>query len=492
MQKLSFMAILAMSTMLTACGGGGGGSGHSFNTQIPTLNLPNGSVVEQSGTRIQTVNNKEERTARYETAVAQVTGKSKTSIPDIDTAYANMNKILVNNDFTTFTETDILLSLAMADPNQDIDGLKGKTLSELQTAAQSDALKSIAEDTFARYGTERDLSLKDIKLYEPNDANAEIYSFIINADGILTGLKMSDEAGSTNINFDIIGNGTYKSDKQLSNYGFKYIVPGTTRAFEEEFTFEGEKTPEQIRAAFIETAKKEWANEPELTELINWLQTADFNNMVDTEHVCEDSTTNCIYKEYLTDNVVVKYDSFAKDVGLKYSDFGKLDFDVSNGAEVDFSLFQGGYEQLSAKAKDLPNVAEAMTFTGKALAEVEYWNGVDEDHEEIALYSGSANLTFQNGKEKLVADFADWHKLQFETNDSGSYDFTFTGTPKNATFAMDPNGYTHSELDITYYGENPKNPDEAGGLGWFDHNKQVGDHYEWIGGKMVFGATCDK
>ena len=134
MKKLSFMAVLAVSTMLTACSSGGSGGGTSF---VPTTSLPDGSTVPESGTSIQTVNNSQRRTANYENAVEAV-GSTATGIAvlstkatsnataeEINNAYSNMNKILVNQDFTNATKEDILLSLAMA--GEDIEGLKDKS-----------------------------------------------------------------------------------------------------------------------------------------------------------------------------------------------------------------------------------------------------------------------------------------------------------------------------------------------------------------------------
>ncbi|MBQ9090515.1 MAG: hypothetical protein IJY58_05665, partial [Alphaproteobacteria bacterium] len=126
MKKLSFMAVLAVSTILTACSSDSSGGGTSFvsgngggGSSIPVTSLPDGSTVPESGTSIQTVNNSQRRTANYENAVESVSGTASgiavlASAPsagnataeEINNAYSNMNKILVNQDFTNATKED--------------------------------------------------------------------------------------------------------------------------------------------------------------------------------------------------------------------------------------------------------------------------------------------------------------------------------------------------------------------------------------------------
>ena len=500
MKKLSFMAVLALSTMLTACSSGGSGGGSSF---IPTTSLPDGSTVPESGTSIQTVNNSQRRTANYENAVeavggtasgiavlASATSTGNTTAEEINNAYSNMNKILVNQDFTNATKKDILLSLAMA--GEDIGGLKDKSLDEIKTAAQSSAIQSKAEDVYARLGTERNLSLKDVTFYDPEYAfdkdDGAVYNFIIDKDGNLTGLQETDDGGASVMKFNRSGKGVYQNNEGLVSYGFAYKGE-YGRFYEEEVTLPKSTSVEDIKKSLKEAAQAHWGTEPKETmdAILAFIDTLDLTNGLIDEDVCEEQG-NCAYKDMDIDAVTVKFDNKGQDVGLKYADFGTITYDIKAGNETDkdVDLFYGGYEALSAKASDLPQVGTEMNFEGKALAQV--WSEGRNDENEIEytkLYNGSADLTFKNGKETLVADFTDWHKVTIETADSG-YDISISGTAKDDKFAIDPSAETYLYgTDIRYYGENPKNPDEFVGSASFENSNSE----RWMGGEIVFGGT---
>ena len=495
------MAVLALSTMLTACSSGGSGGGSSF---IPTTSLPDGSTVPESGTSIQTVNNSQRRTANYENAVESVSGTvsgiavlasapsaGNATAEEINNAYSNMNKILVNQDFTNATKEDILLSLAMA--GEDIEGLKDKSLDEVKTAAQDLAIKSKAEDVYARLGTERDLSLKDVTFYDPeyagyDKADGAIYNFIIDKDGNLTGLQETDDGGASVLKFNRSGNGVYKNNEGFVSYGFAYKGE-YGRFYEEEVTLPKSTSIEGIKKALKESAQAHWGTEPKETmdAILAFIDTLDLTNGLIDEDVCEEQG-NCAYKDIDVDAGTVKLDNKGQDVGLKYADFGTITYDIKAGNETDkdVALFYGGYEALSAKASDLPQVDTEMNFEGKALAQV--WSEGRNDENEIEytkLYNGSADLTFKDGKETLVADFTDWHKVTIKTAGSG-YDISISGTAKDDKFAIDPSAETYLYgADIRYYGENPKNPDEFVGSASFENSNSE----RWMGGEMVFGGT---
>lgn len=495
------MAVLALSTMLTACSSGGSGGGSSF---IPTTSLPDGSTVPESGTSIQTVNNSQRRTANYENAVeavggtasgiavlASATSTGNTTAEEINNAYSNMNKILVNQDFTNATKKDILLSLAMA--GEDIGGLKDKSLDEIKTAAQSSAIQSKAEDVYARLGTERNLSLKDITFYDPeyagyDKADGAVYNFIIDKDGNLTGLQETDDGGASVMKFNRSGKGVYQNNEGLVSYGFAYKGE-YGRFYEEEVTLPKSTSVEDIKKSLKEAAQAHWGTEPKETmdAILAFIDTLDLTNGLIDEDVCEEQG-NCAYKDIDIDALTVQLNNQGKDVGLKYADFGTITYDGKAGNETvkDVALFYGGYEALSAKASDLPQVDTEMNFEGKAVAQV--WSEGRNDENEIEytkLYNGSADLTFKNGKETLVADFTDWHKVTIETAGSG-YDISISGTAKDDKFAIDPSAETYLYgTDIRYYGENPKNPDEFVGSASFENSNSE----RWMGGEMVFGGT---
>ena len=511
MKKLSFMAVLALSTMLTACSSGGSGGGSSFipgtgggngggGSSIPVTSLPDGSTVPESGTSIQTVNNSQRRTANYENAVEAVgsttTGvavlstkaTSNTTAEEINNAYSNMNKILVNQDFTNATEQDILLALAMV--GEDVSDLKGKTLDELKVEAQNSDIKATATDVYAKLGTERDLSLKDVTFYDPeyalDKADGAVYNFIIDKDGNLTGLKETDDGGASVLEFNRIGDGKYKIDKALVNYGFQYMVNGYPEGLGTEITMSKTATLDEIKAAFKTSANASWKSQLSddvMNAMLAWIDGLTMSDLQGSEEEQEGKGINFGYSEPCADSATITYGSIGKDVGLKYADFGSITYDVKLGNETDkdTTLFYGGYDELSAKASDLPQVDTEMNFEGKALAKVE--REINDD-DVSKLYNGTANLTFKDGKETLVADFTDWHKVTIETDGSkpSGYAFTFDKTPTDTNFTVPFGG--REAVDIKYYGENPKNPDEFAGSAFYE---QGGFNAE-----MVFGGTRKK
>lgn len=501
MKKLSFMAVLALSTMLTACSSGGSGGGTSF---VPTTSLPDGSTVPESGTSIQTVNNSQRRTANYENAVeavggtasgiavlASATSTGNTTTEEVNNAYSNMNKILVNQDFTNATKEDILLSLAMA--GEDIEGLKDKSLDDIKTAAQDLAIKSKAEDVYARLGTERNLSLKDITFYDVDEGvfkDGSKYTFIIDKNGNLIGLKETDDFGASVLEFNKIGNGKYKIDKALVNYGFQYMVDGYPEGVGTEITMSKTATLDEIKKAFKTSANASWKSQLSddvMNGMLAWIDGLTMADLQGSEEEQEGKGINFGYSEPCADSATITYGSIGKDLGLKYADFGIITYDIKLGNETDkdTALFYGGYDKLSAKASDLPQVDTEMNFEGKALAHV--WAGhkdPDNDIETSKLYNGTADLTFKDGKETLVADFTDWHKVTVETNAySSGYDINVSGTAKDTTYALE-NPYL-AGADIRYYGENPKNPDEVVGTAYFWGDNDT----HWVDTEMVFGAT---
>lgn len=504
MKKLSFMAVLAVSTILTACSSDSSGGGTSFvsgngggGSSIPVTSLPDGSTVPESGTSIQTVNNSQRRTANYENAVESVSGTASgiavlASAPsagnataeEINNAYSNMNKILVNQDFTNATKEDILLSLAMA--GEDISDLKEKTLDELKAEVQNSDIKSKAEDVYARLGTERNLSLKDITFYDPeyasNKAEGAVFNFIIDKDGNLTGLQETDDGGASVLKFNRSGNGVYTNNEGLVSYGFVYKGEYGL-SYEEELTLPKSTSVEGIKKALKEVAQARWGTEPKETmdAILAFIDTLDLTNGLIDENVCE-AQGNCAYKDNEVSTATVQLDNKGKDVGLKYADFGTITYDIKAGNEsgTDITLFSGGYEALSAKASDLPQVDTEMNFEGKALANVETEVGKDDISK---LYNGTANLTFKDGKETLVADFTDWHKVTIETDGSkpSGYAFTFDKTPTDTNFTVPSGGYAQEAVDIKYYGENPKKPDEFAGSAFYEQGE--------FNAEMVFGGT---
>lgn len=482
MRLSTILSTLMFTTALTACGGGGGG-GH---TNIPHTTLPN------VGTSIKAVNNTQERTTAYEGALALVGVTTDTSAEEIDKAYENMKKILVQEDLTDVTKEDILLSLALV--GEDIEELKEKSLEELKSEVLNSDLKTKAEDVYAKLGNERNLTLSDVVFYNPGDENnRDIITFTVDETGKLTGLKMEEGDGASNLNFDYQGDGVYKKSTKSVDYGFVYESP-YGGFFEESFTFDISVSLEEVRETIKKQAQKQWGGECDETtmnNLLSWIDTVDFTSTKNDEEDCYDKGGNCIYKEILPDNIIAKVESVGKNIGLKYSDFGVIKYSADGEYDFEPDLYYGGYKALSVKAKDLPQVNTEMEFKGDALASVTL-EDFDEEDEITKMYNGTVDLTFKDGKETIVADFNDWHKVTIETDTtkSSGYSFTFEGTPSDKKFTVLPSEYDYSLVDINYYGENTKNPEEFVGSAVYD--AYIDDDsiiYDNIYSEMVFGGV---
>ncbi len=483
MKKLSFMAVLALSTALTACGGGSSGGGYVPSSTLPDnsdTSITDSTPTWDSGTSIQSVNNTQKRSEVYTAAAEAIGVTDEATATSINEAFATMNKILVQQDFSNATEEDILLALALL--GEDISGLKDKTLEELKAEAQDTAIKAAAEDVYAKLGTERALSLKDITLYEKIGGGVlDKYTFVIDENGNLIGFNQSDTAGAKNLTLDLVGNGIYKKETQFLEYGFKCKANEGTYTF--DVVFDDTPTPEELKEAFKKTAQEQWKGSGNMAALLEALDKLDYTNIMSSEDECRNSIDNCVYKEFEANSATVQYNSVGKNIGLKYADFGTLDWTVESEKET--SLFYGGYEALSASAKDLPQVDTEMNFEGKAVAAVT--NEHPDRDDMTKMYDGTANLTFKNGNETLVADFTDWHKVTIETDTSkqSGYAFTFAGTPTDTNFAVVPNEYAQQAVDIKYYGENPKNPDEFAGSATYEYGTGEG----CLEAEMVFGGV---
>ncbi len=476
MRLSTILTALMLTTALTACGGGGGG-GHGH---IPHTTLPN------VGTSIKAVNNTQERTTTYEDAAALVGITTDTSAEDINKAYENMEKILVQEDVSTATKEDILLSLALV--GEDIEELKDLSLDELKSEIQNLDIKEKAEDVYAKLGAERNLSLKDVELYGPFEDDG--YAFIVDENQNVKELKINEDDSPTGvIEYTHAGNGVYKNTKGYTSYGFVCAISDEDGEFYSTHSIIVDKdaTKEDIREAFKNKVKNGGYDTQVEEKVLAWLDSADLGEFLD-EDTC-DERGNCFYKESLPQSV--KMDSLGKSVGLKYSDFGKVDCNLGN--EKEYMAYYGGYKQLETTAQDLPQVDTEMNFEGKSVAIVsaESWNeNTDDESDKEKIFNGSMNLNFKDGKETLTADFTDWHKITVasDTANVGDYTFAFEGTPKNADFAF--TDAISGTADIKYYGENLKKPDEVVGSAYFgEYREDLDGTHIYIDAEMAFGGV---
>lgn len=240
-------------------------------------------------------------------------------------------------------------------------------------------------------------------------------------------------------------------------------------------------------------------------------------NFVSPENVLGDVTM--VFKD--------EYISYAKELGLKYSDFGILKTDFKKATfnadaltpagqkelrefldswGVGIEAFAGGYRDKEVDSNRMKELAQngEIKFTGVAVADVRVrdekaynGNGIDIPLTDAAMRDNAATLVFdQTGTQTLTADFSkDWYKIQAIKNADGKNSFKAIGgnggnderfhLPSNDKLAnniMDsadgnvndmgnPEYDAHNRMVFKtgYYGNN-KNPDEAVVLINYDYN----------------------
>ena len=154
------------------------------------------------------------------------------------------------------------------------------------------------------------------------------------------------------------------------------------------------------------------------TEKINGLQSLDDQHIV----VSQDDIAEAIDLE-----------TFGAQVGLAYSDFGFIkSFDPNNTQNVDRDVLYGGYKDYK---RDITNVNQKMTFTGKAAGLVAFRDSkLNDTHGDqdgfssgLRVISGDADFVFdaENSTETLTANFDNWYDVVItKTGDTASAVFS--------------------------------------------------------------------
>lgn len=173
----------------------------------------------------------------------------------------------------------------------------------------------------------------------------------------------------------------------------------------------------------------------------------------------EDPDANFVSAENITDvngrlnlKLYDEYISYAKRLGLKYSDFGIMRHDFKTATFTATGLneageqevrqfidawgvmmtpFAGGYTSKKISDGDMATLANDgnITFSGTAVADVRYrdglaynGNGIDVPLTDDLMTDNGATLVFnQSGTQTLTADFSDdWYKIQAIKNADGT------------------------------------------------------------------------
>lgn len=172
MKKLSLIAALTLSTMLSACGGGGGGHGYIPPTTLP--DNPGNPDINACATNPETCmttkkfSNAEKRIELWQNAEAQtfsgismLKAARNSNTDSVTTAYNNMYTFLVEGNLTGATDETLLKSLLLAGfkkdelPTVDLENWVNINANEIKNKAQT---------VWDMYGTEREVSIDNAKL----------------------------------------------------------------------------------------------------------------------------------------------------------------------------------------------------------------------------------------------------------------------------------------------------------------------------------------
>lgn len=158
-------------------------------------------------------------------------------------------------------------------------------------------------------------------------------------------------------------------------------------------------------------------------------------------------------------NLELAYDSFGKEMGLSYSDFGLINIQSSMDSDhqVDAWLvpFAGGYDDKKIAVADIDS---DMTFRGRAV-------GTATKGEDSINLGGTATLNFKTGDtptSELAANFDNWYNVTITQNgDAPNANFVFSGNPTETDVIL-TNTTGTGTMNVGYYGP-AGSPTEATG-----------------------------
>ncbi len=474
MKRLSFVAALTLSTMLSACGGGGGG--HSF---IPPSTLPdnpdNPSVTCEGVTCMTNdgLSNKAKRNELYKkafgtTAYSLQRARTDTTaeIPeqDINKAYETMHSALTGTSLNT-SDPNLRQNLILAG----FEDYLPETDAELQEWAKKRQymIKRHAEKMYNMYGKEEPVYLDNAKLHLVEEtANQDSFiNFTIDDKKNINGIEISENdfgAESLSNNLSKTGENTFAGNDKLHIYEFQY---GGGRLYIEISGYDENTEPDlALIKEKLQLKLQERIAENLLTGDDSLL------NMKDTisKDIADLTDTTTLDHEILDRKIDTVYTSYAKNLrngfgNLLYSDFGLIKWDETRtGADPDDiekihanKVFAGGYDTMKVD----PTKFASLEFTGDAVGGVNYKKIIDGDYgivesDTLQLDGGKATLKFANGEEKLNVTFNNWYDVDVTKNlntNTGSISFSggdkiddnrfkFTGLVSNNIDGVKGNG----------------------------------------------------
>lgn len=469
MKRLSFVAALTLSTMLSACGGGGGG--HSF---IPPSTLPdnpdNPSVTCEGVTCMTNdgLSNQAKREELYDKATG---GKSRMMMfarnagNPIDGAFSDMNTHLVENNIDEKAAESLRPYLILAG-FEDLPENERDLIDWI--ANRKYMIKRHAEKMYNMYGTEKSVYLDNAKLYlveETAHQDGFINFTIDNDTKNINGIEISENdfgAEALSDKLSKTGENTFAGNDKLHIYEFQY---GGGRLYIEISGYDENTEPDlALIKEKLQLKLQERIAENLLTGDDSLL------NMKDTisKDIADLTDTTTLDHEILDRKIDTVYTSYAKNLrngsgNLLYSDFGLIKWDETRtGADPDDiekihanKVFAGGYDTMKVD----PTKFASLEFTGDAVGGVNYKKIIDGDYgivesDTLQLDGGKATLKFASGEEKLNVTFNNWYDVDVTKNlktNTGSISFSggnkiddnrfkFTGLASNNIDGVKGNG----------------------------------------------------
>lgn len=469
MKRLSFVAALTLSTMLSACGGGGGGHGYVPPSIRP--DNPNQPVVSCTGLTCMT-NEGLSNIARRNELYSQALGSSGISLftsnevasDDINRAFREMKAQLVDNPINENDGDGLRPYLILA-------GFENLPETEADLIAwianRKHMIKRHAEKAHEMYGTEKSVYLDNAKfnLVEETANQDTFINFTIDGQNKINGIEVSENdfgAEALSDKLDKTGESTFSGNDKLHIYEFPYGSEGG-RLYIEISGYDKNTEPDlALIKEKLQLKLQERAAEDSLAG------DDSLSNMKDTisADIAALGDTTSLEHEILDRKIGTVYTSYAKNLkngtgNLLYSDFGLVKWDeIRAGADPDDieeihanKVFAGGYDAMKMDPKN------SMEFTGDAVGGVNYKKIVEGDYgvvesNTMQLEGGKATLKFANGTENLNVTFNNWYDVDVTKNlntNTGSISFSdgekitdnkfkFTGVASNNIDAIKDNG----------------------------------------------------
>ena len=534
MKKSVLLYTLSLTALLTACGGGGGGSGRN----VPVSSLPSNIVVNAANSEITTMSsdsfsNENRRKELYDNAVeANASSGMHTmsfSAPDIDTAYGNMKKWLIDNESLTDVDAkDLRLALIMA--GFDDDDLPIDSQLKIWTNRNFSMIKLRAKDIYNMYGKKHSVQMDNAKLTSVNieaEQDSRI-NLIVNSKGKITGIHfdvdmdsvdartMDAELSKKNV-FKRVGPGyiyvmrigAYDENVYGTQYDQCPICSTEGNTLELEFF---EKLTEAdmprlkkmlIAKLYDEKEQNHWGgfSEEQVDSFVakteEWINSWTWDQLR-TE---DEDGKNLIYFEGSDNEVTtITYKSYGKEVGkkgLQYSDFGTTYIESKEGNDdiTETFVFAGGYD---VKKINKEKINGKMKFEGDAVVALIHQNDVGKSRvENTESQKGKATLVFDNGAENLTAKFDKWYTVNVNSKAADDqYDIKFSEGNKIANnlykfkggnefevkdFVGNKNDKSYGAIEIGYYGDKNVPSEATGYVAYGEHlnnsselNMQIG------------------